>query len=148
MLSRQLETITIQSNETTRTLEGKLAKANLQLQTAKEEMGELEESIFVERENNHAMVESINKLKAELEEHKSKIEEAELNYKQVLEENKEKDEYMFEMGGKIYELENRLKEADEEKQREIEELNTNLNVKYDEDYQELYQKIEFIEKER
>lgn len=66
------------------------------------------------------MVESINKLKAELEEHKSKIEEAELNYKQVLEENKEKDEYMFEMGGKIYELENRLKEADEEKQREIE----------------------------
>lgn len=66
----------------------------------------------------------------------------------MLEENKEKDEYMFEMGGKIYELENRLKEADEEKQREIEELNTNLNVKYDEDYQELYQKIEFIEKER
>lgn len=42
---------------------------------------------------------------------------------------------MFEMGGKIYELENRLKEADEEKQREIEELNTSLNVKYDEDYQ-------------
>lgn len=88
MLSRQLDTITIQSNETTRTLEGKLAKANQQLQTAKEEMGELEESIFVERENNHAMVESINKLKAELEEYKSKMEEAELNYKQVLEENK------------------------------------------------------------
>lgn len=41
MLSRQLETITIQSNETARTLEGKLAKANQQLQTAKEEMGEL-----------------------------------------------------------------------------------------------------------
>ena len=98
-------------------------------------MGELEESIFVERENNHAMVESINKLKAELEEHKSKLEELELSNKQVLEENKENDDYMFEMGGKIYELETRLKEADEEKQREIEELNTSLNVKYDEDYQ-------------
>lgn len=27
-------------------------------------------------------------------------------------------------------------------------MNNSLNVKYDEDYQEIYQKIEFIEKER
>lgn len=37
---------------------------------------------------------------------------------------------------------------EEEKLREIEELNNSLNVKYDEDYQEIYQKIEFIEKEK
>jgi len=34
-----------------------------------------------------------------------------------------------------------MREMEEEKQREIEELNNNLNVKYDEDYQEIYQKI-------
>lgn len=35
------------------------------------------------------------------------------------------------MGGKIYEYENRMREMEEEKMREIEELNNNLSVKYD-----------------
>lgn len=66
----------------------------------------------------------------------------------MVEENKEKDEHMFEMGGKLYEYETRIREVEEEKLREIEELNNSLSVKYDEDYQEINQKIEFIEKER
>lgn len=52
-----------------------------------------------------------------------------------MEENREKDEHMFELGGKLYEYEARIREIEEEKQREIEELNNNLNLKYDEDYQ-------------
>jgi len=48
---------------------------------------------------------------------------------------------MFEMGGKIYEYENRMREMEEERLKEIEELNNNLSLKYDEDYQEIYQKI-------
>lgn len=55
---------------------------------------------------------------------------------------------MFELGGKIYEYENRMRELQEEHQRQIEEVNTNFNVKYDEDYQEMSQKVELIEKER
>jgi chromosome segregation ATPase len=55
---------------------------------------------------------------------------------------------MFELGGKLYEYEGRIREIEEEKQREIEELNNSLNVKYDEDYQEMNQKIELIEKEK
>lgn len=35
----------------------------------------------------------------------------------MLEENREKDENMFEMGGKIYELEGRMKEMEEERLR-------------------------------
>lgn len=55
---------------------------------------------------------------------------------------------MFELGGKIYEYENRMRQLEDEHQRQIEEVNTNFNVKYDEDYQEMSQKVELIEKER
>ena len=42
---------------------------------------------------------------------------------------------MFELGGKLYEYENKMREMEEEKQREIEELNNSINLKYDQDYQ-------------
>ncbi len=39
------------------------------------------------------------------------------------------------MGGKIYEYQNRMREMEEERLKEIEELNNSLSLKYDEDYQ-------------
>jgi trehalose-6-phosphate synthase len=48
-------------------------------------MGELEESIFVERENTQSMQDSINKLKMELEESKRRLEEMEHSYEQLME---------------------------------------------------------------
>jgi chromosome segregation ATPase len=143
-----VETITAQTNEAIRSLESQVGKLGGQLQTAREELGELEEALFVERENTQSMQESMGKVRGEAEEGKRRAEELERAYEQLLEENREKDESMFELGGKIYELESRMKEMEEEKAREIEELNNSLNVKYDEDYQEIYQKIEFIEKEK
>jgi uncharacterized protein YlxW (UPF0749 family) len=51
-----------------------LAKAGLQLQSGKEEAAELEEALFVEKENNSSMQESINKLKFEIEDFRKKLE--------------------------------------------------------------------------
>ena len=129
-------------------MEAQASKYAQQLQAAREEIGEIEESVFVERENNHSLFENTNKIKYELVECRKRIEELEVSYGQLLEENREKDEAMFEMGGKIYEYEGWMRELEDEKQREIEEVSNSLNVRYDEDYQEIYQKIEFIEKEK
>jgi hypothetical protein len=38
---------------------------------------------------------------------------------------------MFELGGKLYEYENRMREIEEEHQRQLEEISTNFNLKYD-----------------
>ena len=41
---------------------------------------------------------------------------------------------MYELGGKLYEYESHLRQVEEDKQRELEEVTTSLNLKYDEDY--------------
>ena len=66
----------------------------------------------------------------------------------MLEENREKDEHMFELGGKLYEYETKMRDLEEDKLREIEELTHSFNIKYDEDYQEINQKVELIDKEK
>ena len=41
-----------------------------------------------------------------------------------------------------------MREIEEEKLRELEEMGQNYNIKYDEDCQEINQKVEMVEKER
>ena len=80
MLSKQIDAINAQATESVRSLEGQLGRANKDLQICKEEVAELEEAIFVERENNNSMSESINKLRIEMEEVRFKLESMEKSY--------------------------------------------------------------------
>ena len=69
-------------------MEAQASKYAQQLQAAREEIGEIEESVFVERENNHSLFENTNKIKYELEECRKRIDEMEVSYGQLLEENR------------------------------------------------------------
>ena len=80
LLSKQIDAINAQATESIRSLEGQLGRANKDLQISKEEVAELEEAIFVERENNNSMSESINKLRIEIEEVRFKLESMEKSY--------------------------------------------------------------------
>ena len=148
MLSKRVDAINAQATESVRSLEGQLGRANKDLQISREEIAELEQAIFVERENNNSMSESINKLRIEMEEVRFKLESMQKSYSELLEENREKDEHMFELGGKLYEYETKMRDLQEDKLREIEELTHSFNIKYDEDYQEINQKVELIDKEK
>ena len=77
-----------------------------------------------------------------------KFENMERSYSQILQQNREKDEHMFELGGKLYQYEAKMRQLEEEKHRQLEEMSNNFNIKYDEDYQEVNQKVELIEKEK
>ena len=80
LLSKRVDAINAQATESVRSLEGQLGRANKDLQISKEEVAELEEAIFVERENNNSMSESINKLRIEIEEVRFKLESMEKSY--------------------------------------------------------------------
>lgn len=86
--AKQLEIITSQANDSERSLQKQVSKLGQELQAKREELGELEEAIFVERENNQSMQESITRLKMEIDDQKKKIEDHESTYDQLMEENK------------------------------------------------------------
>ena len=104
--------------------------------------------MFAGKQKNEELTEANKNYEEEIAELKEKIEHLDQSNNDVSEEVREKEETLFQLSGKIYNLEMKLEAKEAEKNDKLESLNTEWAIKYDSVCDEYEQRIELVEKEK